>query len=70
MLVVIGYFAYRNTTIPSANKAFEAQSTYVYYSGGKDKIGQFADQNRESIPLADIPESMQDAAIAAEDRTF
>ncbi len=70
VLVAIGYFAYRNTTIPSANKAFEAQSTYVYYSGGKDKIGQFADQNRESIPLADIPESMQDAAIAAEDRTF
>lgn len=70
ILGAIGFFAYQNTTIPSANKAFEAQSTYVYYSGGKDKIGQFAQQNRESIPLADIPASMQDAAIAAEDRTF
>jgi len=66
----IGYFAYRNTEIPDANKAFEAQSTYVYYSGGKARIGRFADQNRESIPLADIPSSMQDAVIAAEDRTF
>ncbi len=70
ILVGIGYFAYRNTTIPNANKAFEAQATYVYYAGGKSRIGRFADQNRESIPLADIPPSMQDAAIAAEDRTF
>ena len=70
LTVFIGYFAYRNTTIPDANKAFEAQTTFVYYSGGKAKIGRFAEQNRESIPLADIPQSMQNAAIAAEDRTF
>ena len=70
IVTAIGYFAYRNTTIPDANKAFEAQSTFVYYSGGKSKIGRFAEQNRESIPLADIPKSMQDAAIAAEDRSF
>ena len=70
VLVGIFYFAYKNTEIPDANKAFEAQSTYVYYSGGKAKVGRFAEQNRESIPLADIPQSMQNAAIAAEDRTF
>ncbi|WP_051276458.1 transglycosylase domain-containing protein [Marmoricola sp. URHB0036] len=72
LLVLIGvfYFAYQNTEIPDANKAFEAQSTYVYYSGGHSKVGRFAEQNRESIPLADIPQSMQNAAIAAEDRTF
>jgi membrane peptidoglycan carboxypeptidase len=70
ILAGIGFFAYKNTTIPDANKAFEAQSSFVYYNGGKAKIGRFADQNRESIPLADIPHSMQDAAIAAEDRTF
>ena len=72
LLVLVGifYFAYKNTEIPDANKAFEAQSTYVYYSGGQAKVGRFAEQNRESIPLADIPQSMQDAAIAAEDRTF
>jgi membrane peptidoglycan carboxypeptidase len=70
ILAGIGYFAYRNTEIPDANKAFEAQSSFVYYSGSKEKIGRFADQNRESVPLADIPQSMQDAALAAEDRTF
>ena len=39
VLVGIFYFAYKNTTIPDANKAFEAQSTYVYYSGGKARSG-------------------------------
>jgi membrane peptidoglycan carboxypeptidase len=70
VLAGIFYFAYQNTTIPDANKAFEAQSTYVYYDGGKAQIGRFAEQNRESIALADIPPSMQDAVVAAEDRTF
>ena len=70
ILAGIGYFAYRNTEIPDANKAFQAQSSFVYYSGGKGVIGRFAEQNRQSIPLADIPQAMQDAAIAAEDRTF
>ena len=69
-LMGIFYFTYKKTQIPDPNSAFEAQSTYVYYSGGHSRIGQFADQNRESIPLADIPQSMQNAAIAAEDRTF
>lgn len=70
LLVAIFYVAYRSTDIPSANSAFQAQTTNVYYAGGKTKIGRFATQNRESIPLADVPKVMQDAVVAAEDRTF
>jgi membrane peptidoglycan carboxypeptidase len=69
-LVTMFYLAYRATDIPSENAAFQAQTTNVYYAGGKAKIGRFATQNRESIPLADMPKSIQDAAVAAEDRTF
>jgi membrane peptidoglycan carboxypeptidase len=71
-LVLVGtfYVAYRATDIPDANSAFQAQTTNVYYAGGKSKIGRFATQNRESIPLADVPKVMQDAVVAAEDRTF
>jgi membrane peptidoglycan carboxypeptidase len=71
-LVLVGtfYVAYRATDIPSANAAFQSQTTNVYYAGGKSKIGRFATQNRESIPLADVPKVMQDAVVAAEDRTF
>jgi membrane peptidoglycan carboxypeptidase len=71
-LVMVGvfYIAYRATDIPAPNEAFKTQTTNIYYAGGKTKIGQFATQNRESIPLADIPKVMQEAVVAAEDRTF
>lgn len=68
--VAIFFFAYQRTEIPSPNAAYQSQSTYVYYAGGKQRLGTFAQQNRESLPLAEIPDSMQDAVVAAEDRTF
>ncbi len=64
------FVLYQAIKIPDANAAFETQTTKVYYSDGKHAIGSFATQNRESIPLSDMPASMQAAAIAAEDRTF
>lgn len=70
VMTAIFYIAYRATDIPDPNTAFQAQTTKVYYAGGKRELGSFAVQNRESIPLADIPQVMQDAAVAAEDRTF
>ena len=56
--------------LPDPNSDFESQRTDVYYSDGKHKIGSFAVQERESVPLGDVSESMQAAVIAAEDRTF
>ncbi len=64
------FVLYQAIKIPSANAAFKTQTTKVYYSDGKHVIGTFATQDRESIPLTDMPASMQAAAIAAEDRTF
>ena len=56
--------------LPDPNRDFESQRTDVYYSDGKNKIGSFAVQERESVPLGDVSEPMQAAVIAAEDRTF
>ena len=65
------FFAlYRMIGIPDANADFQTQTTNVYYSDGKHKIGTFSTQDRESISLEQIPASMQAAAVAAEDRTF
>jgi membrane peptidoglycan carboxypeptidase len=64
---VIGYVT---TDIPDPNKDFTAQTTFVYYSDGHTEIGSFASQNRTSIPLSDVPQHVQQAVIAAEDRTF
>ena len=61
---------YASTDIPDPNQDFTAQTTFVYYSDGTTKIGQFATQNRTSISLSDVPQHVQDAVLAAEDRTF
>nr|MCW2727024.1 penicillin-binding protein [Aeromicrobium sp.] len=64
------FILYRAIEIPDANADFQTQTTQVYYSDGKHKIGEFAMQDRENVSIDEIPASMQAAAIAAEDRTF
>ena len=63
-------FGYVSTSIPDPNRDFTAQTTVVYYADGQHEIGRFASQNRTSIALSDVPKSVQDAVIAAEDRSF
>ncbi|MEJ7773191.1 MAG: transglycosylase domain-containing protein, partial [Nocardioidaceae bacterium] len=64
------YVTYKMIDIPDPNKDFQTQTTTVYFSDGKHVIGQFALQNRESIPLDEMPDSLQQAVISAEDRSF
>lgn len=61
---------YATTKIPDPNADFQTETTNVYYSDGKTKLGSFATQNRESLDFDEIPEVMRDAVVAAEDRTF
>ena len=62
---------YQAISIPTPNSAFQAQTTFVYYADGKQQLGTYyEDQNRESIPLGEMPQTMQDAVVAAENRTF
>ncbi|GAA0936691.1 transglycosylase domain-containing protein [Kribbella koreensis] len=69
--VVAAFFiGYQTTDIPDPNKEFAANTTTVYWSDGKTVLGTFYDQNRRSVPLEQIPKYVQDAMIAAEDRTF
>jgi membrane peptidoglycan carboxypeptidase len=64
------FLLYRLIEIPDANADFQTQTTKVYYADGKTELGTFAMQDRESIPLDEVPAVMQAAVIAAEDRTF
>jgi len=61
---------YRAIDIPAANADFKTETTLVYYDDGKTEVGRFAEQNRTSIPLSKMPQNMQDAVVAAENRTF
>lgn len=62
---------YNSVSLPTEeDAAVSAQTTTVYYGNGKDEIGQLLVQDRESIPLANVPVHVQNAVIAAEDSTF
>jgi len=61
---------YATIEIPDPNADFQTETTNVYYSDGKTKIGSFATQDRERLDYDEIPEIMRDAVVAAEDRTF
>ncbi|MEP6813956.1 MAG: transglycosylase domain-containing protein [Marmoricola sp.] len=74
VLVIIGalgfVFVYNSTTIPDPNKDFQTQTTHVFFKDGKTDLGNFVQQNRDSIKLSQVPKHVQDAVIAAEDRSF
>ncbi|NGN95049.1 penicillin-binding protein [Nocardioides sp. KC13] len=76
VLALIGSAAvivsYHMISIPSANAAFQAESSFVYYAGGKKELGRFqaGDQNRDALSVDEMPDLVKDAAVAAEDRSF
>ena len=71
VLGAITFFAlYQLIDIPDPNADFQTQTTNVYYSDGKHRIGTFATQDRENVTLDKVSKDMQAAVIAAEDRTF
>jgi len=75
-LFVIGLVAvvvaYTKTSIPQPNELADKQVSIVYYADGKTELDRIAvqDANRESVALSKVPKFVQDAHIAAEDRTF
>ena len=64
------FYLYKTIDIPDPNKDFRTQTSFVYYADGKTQLGQYATQNRDSIPLKEIPQKMQDAVVAAENQSF
>jgi membrane peptidoglycan carboxypeptidase len=64
---VIGYVL---TPIPDPNQLVTANATIVYYADGTTQLGRFAARNRISVPLTKISPDMQEAVIAAENRSF
>ncbi len=71
-LLGVGSFVvlYQTIDVPDPNEDFETQTSFVYYNDGKTQLGTYATQNRESIPLDQMPDSIKDAVVAAENRTF
>ncbi|MGW6280420.1 transglycosylase domain-containing protein [Kribbella sp. NPDC055071] len=64
------FIIYQTTDIPDPNKAFATNTTTVTYADQTNQLGSFFEQNRHTVPLSQIPKWVQDAMLAAEDRTF
>ncbi|MGN5389620.1 transglycosylase domain-containing protein [Streptomyces sp. JL7001] len=64
--LVVGYLL---VDIPPANAAATAQSNVYLYSDGS-QIARDGEVNRVNVPLSQIPLTVQEAVLAAEDRDF
>jgi membrane peptidoglycan carboxypeptidase len=62
-------FAWFTVSIPDPNAYVNSQSTIIQYSNGEE-IGRIGTQNRQILPIAQIPINMRNAVLAAEDRNF
>ena len=62
--------AYAVVSVPSPSDLASAQATTIYFNDGKTVIARVADANRTSIPLTEVPDGVQKAVLAAEDRDF
>ncbi len=71
-LLAVGAFVYlyKTTDIPEPNSEFLTETSFVYYSDGKTELGTFATQKRDSISYEEMPKTMRDAVVAAENQTF
>jgi membrane peptidoglycan carboxypeptidase len=72
VFLLIGLFAlgYALVRVPSPSSISVAQSASVFYADGKTPLGHVGARNRESVQLIQIPQSVQQAVLAAEDRNF
>jgi membrane peptidoglycan carboxypeptidase len=70
-LVGTYFYLYNSTQIPTtlAANVLDQNST-VYYSDGKTVIGTIGPFDRQLLTFNQIPKNVQDAVLAAEDRSF
>jgi membrane peptidoglycan carboxypeptidase len=70
VLFLAGFIGYSMTSIPTALASAQQQDSIVYYSDGTTEMGTIGTTNRTDLSLNQIPATMQDAFIAAEDKNF
>src|SRR3954454_14560832 len=68
--VVLVAIAYAATGIPNPNSFATAQATTLFYSDGKTVMARFGSTSRIDVPLSKVPQPVQHAVLAAEDRNF
>jgi membrane peptidoglycan carboxypeptidase len=72
VLGMFGTYEYMSSsaTIPAAATSATVQNTTVYYSDGKTILGTIGTTNRQDLNYNQIPMSLQNAVVSAEDKGF
>jgi membrane peptidoglycan carboxypeptidase len=70
LLVAAFVVLYAKIDVPKPNDQALQQSSVVYFADGRTVLGQFGQTDRQSVPLSQVPLSLQHAVLAAEDRQF
>jgi membrane peptidoglycan carboxypeptidase len=70
LLMAMIFAAYSATDLPKADALATAQTSIIYFKDGKTPLASLATQNRQNVNIDQIPKYVQDAVLAAEDRTF
>jgi membrane peptidoglycan carboxypeptidase len=72
VLALFGTYEYlvSSATIPAALASANYQDTIVYYSDGKTVIGTMGTVNRQDLTFSQIPTTLQNAVLAAQDKDF
>ncbi len=72
--IPVGWFAwkYANAEIPGPGEIETAQVSSIYFNDGENELARLVppEGNREQIALEAVPEEVQNAVLAAEDRDF
>jgi penicillin-binding protein 1A len=68
LLVGVGYLYVRFAPVPPDK--FPVQTTFIFDANGQRLAALSAGENREVLAIADIPLVLQNAVVAAEDRSF
>ena len=66
----VGVAAVASTNVPSPNEVATSEATIVLWSDGTTELGRLGEATRRSVDLATIPDDVQRAVLAAEDRSF
>ena len=69
-LVVAFFAAVAVVRVPAPSDIASAQATVVYWADGHTELGRIGTANRIDVKLTDIPLSVRQAVLAAEDRSF
>lgn len=61
---------YNRTQLPDPNKDFQTNTSFIYFNDSKSKLGSLSVQNRQTIGYDQMPASIKNAVVSAENRSF